>query len=115
MSELAELPFYNFLPLEDLESDKTQQVNEYFRQIDDSVRWLFSNSPTGGTPALIVALDITNTYDPVTGRIATITRGGATWVISRDGDGRIGSMTDGSTTRTFTYRPTGQVLTMTVS
>ena len=31
---------FNFLPLTDLNSGSTQQVNDYFREIDDSLRYL---------------------------------------------------------------------------
>ena len=48
MTEPTELPFFNFLPLQDLESDKTSQVNDYFRQLDDSLRWLFEHTFAGG-------------------------------------------------------------------
>lgn len=44
----SELPFFNWLPLADLTEEQVAQVNEYFKQIDDSLRWLFENSPAGG-------------------------------------------------------------------
>lgn len=64
MSESGELPFFNFLPLEDLESDKTAQVNEYLRQLDDSLRWLFEHTPAGGSSDGAAFGNILSTGEP---------------------------------------------------
>lgn len=66
----------------------------------------------GGSSALKV-VPITNTY--TAGKIATFTRNGVTWTVTRNMEDRIGSMTDGSTTRNFTYNVAGQVTSVTIT
>ena len=43
MPSINNTPLFNFLPLHDLENHNLQQVNEYFRQIDDNLRALFTS------------------------------------------------------------------------
>ncbi len=64
MSQVSELPFFNFLPLQGLEEEQTPQVNEYFRQIDDSLRWLFDNSAAGGSTLGAAYGNIQSTAQP---------------------------------------------------